>query len=51
MKTPMIKVVPQPGATLPYSEFKGFKAVPNGVTLPSFLNVFIFDVVAILRIL
>ena len=26
-------VVPQPGATLPYSEFKGFKRVPRTVTL------------------
>ena len=25
--------VPQPGATLPYSEFKGFNKVPKGVVI------------------
>jgi hypothetical protein len=27
----MKRVVPQPGATLPYSEFKGFNALPKPV--------------------
>ncbi len=31
MKTPMSTVVPQPGATLPYSEFSGFRTFPNRV--------------------
>jgi hypothetical protein len=44
----MTTVVPQPGATLPYSEFKGFKAVPKAVTFPFVTGAFPFDVVAIL---
>lgn len=32
MKTPITTVVPQPGATLPYSEFSGFNNVPKAVT-------------------
>jgi len=32
MKTPIITVVPQPGATLPYSELSGFSNVPRAVT-------------------
>jgi len=49
MKVPITTVVPQPGATFPYSELSGFKAVPNGVTLP-FVTVFLpFDVVAIIE--
>ena len=31
MKIAINGVVPQPGATLPYSEFKGFNNVPKGV--------------------
>lgn len=34
MKTPIRAVVPQPGNTLPASEFKGRNKVPNGVTIP-----------------
>ena len=33
IKTPIITVVPQPGATFPYSELSGFKSVPSAVTL------------------
>ena len=33
INTPIITVVPQPGATLPYSELRGFNKVPNVVTL------------------
>jgi len=29
-------VVPHPGATLPYSEFRGFRRVPRLVTKPLF---------------
>ena len=29
MKTPITGVVPQPGATLPYSAFNGLKISPN----------------------
>jgi hypothetical protein len=29
IKNPMTRVVPQPGATLPYSEFKGLKISPS----------------------
>ena len=29
---PIRPVVPQPGATFPYSEFSGFIAVPSAVT-------------------
>ena len=32
IKTPIITVVPQPGATLPYSELSGFSNVPKAVT-------------------
>jgi hypothetical protein len=50
MKTPINTVVPQPGATLPYSEFIGFSNYPNGVTKlvskPSCL-IFAVDFVAI----
>ena len=31
MKTPITGVVPQPGETLPYSEFKGRNRLPNFV--------------------
>ena len=31
MKTPINTVVPQPGATLPYSEFSGLRMFPNRV--------------------
>jgi len=31
MKTAITEVVPQPGATLPYSEFKGLSTSPNQV--------------------
>ena len=31
MKTPINTVVPQPGKTLPASEFSGLNKVPNGV--------------------
>lgn len=31
MKTPMSGVVPQPGTTLPYSEFKGLRMSPKRV--------------------
>ena len=37
MKTAIRIVVPQPGATLPYSEFNGFKALPKAVTFPVLL--------------
>ena len=47
IKTPITGVVPQPGATFPYSEFRGFKAVPNAVTFPFVTVVLPFDVVAI----
>ena len=40
IKTPIRTVVPQPGATLPYSEFNGFKAVPNAVTFPPPIGAF-----------
>jgi hypothetical protein len=35
MKNAMSGVVPQPGATFPYSEFSGFSRVPRFVTNPS----------------
>jgi hypothetical protein len=47
MKVAITTVVPQPGATFPYSEFRGFKAVPNAVTFPLVTAVLPFDVVAI----
>jgi hypothetical protein len=48
MKIAIKTVVPQPGATLPYSEFKGFKRVPNEVTIPvSITSDLIFDVVPV----
>lgn len=33
MKIAIIGVVPQPGATFPYSEFKGRRRVPTAVTI------------------
>ena len=36
--TPISGVVPQPGATLPYSEFKGFNKFPKPVCLSSDLE-------------
>jgi len=39
----MTGVVPQPGATFPYSEFSGFSSVPKFVTRPvSILLCFVF---------
>jgi hypothetical protein len=34
INTPIRTVVPQPGNTLPASEFKGRNKVPKGVTIP-----------------
>ncbi len=34
MKTPINTVVPQPGKTLPASEFNGRNRVPSGVEIP-----------------
>jgi len=34
MKTPITTAVPHPGATFQYSELRGFRAVPSGVTFP-----------------
>jgi hypothetical protein len=34
IKTPINTVVPQPGNTLPASEFSGRNKVPSGVTIP-----------------
>jgi hypothetical protein len=34
INTAINTVVPQPGNTLPASEFNGLKRVPNGVTIP-----------------
>ena len=34
MNTPIITVVPQPGATFPYSELSGRNTVPNRVIFP-----------------
>lgn len=48
MKIPIITVVPQPGATFPYSEFNGFKIVPNVVTFPFELDILFFDIVVII---
>ena len=48
MNSPMITVVPQPGATLPYSEFKGFNIVPKGVFFPFVLDILFFDIVVML---
>jgi hypothetical protein len=39
--TAIIGVVPQPGATLPYSEFKGRKSSPNLVR--NAIKIFIFN--------
>jgi hypothetical protein len=33
MNTPIMNVVPQPGATFPYSEFNGRKIEPTFVTI------------------
>jgi len=53
MKTPMITVVPQPGATLPYSELSGFSNVPRAVTFAVSFDCtdlpLAVDVVAIVR--
>jgi hypothetical protein len=35
INTPISGVVPQPGVTFPYSEFRGFRRVPRFVTNPS----------------
>ena len=43
----MITVVPHPGATLPYSEFKGLSKVPNVVTLLVLRSLLVFDVVPV----
>jgi len=50
MNTPIITVVPHPGATFPYSEFKGFSIVPNTVTLPFEFDILFFDRVVIYNI-
>jgi len=47
MKTPIITVVPHPGATFPYSEFKGFNIVPRVVTFPLEFDILFFDSVVI----
>lgn len=44
---PIITVVPHPGATLPYSEFKGFNMVPKVVIFPLELDILFFDIVVI----
>lgn len=46
--TPITGVVPHPGATFPYSEFKGFSIVPNVVTLPFEFDILFFDIVVII---
>ena len=38
MKTAIKTVVPQPGKTLPASEFNGRNRVPNGVWIPGSSN-------------
>jgi len=48
MNTAIRTVVPQPGATFPYSEFNGFSAVPSAVTFPWLAPAdFTFDVVPV----
>ena len=47
MNTPIMTVVPHPGATLPYSEFSGFNKVPNVVTLLLLKSLLVFDVVPV----
>lgn len=46
MNIPIIKVVPQPGETFPYSEFSGFSIVPNAVIFPCD-DILFFDIVVI----
>jgi len=41
IKKPIKGVVPQPGDTLPYSEFSGFRTVPRFVTEPIFFRILI----------
>lgn len=43
----IIVVVPHPGATLPYSEFKGFSIVPKGVIFPCVFDSLFFENVVI----
>ena len=43
MNKAIIIVVPHPGATFPYSEFKGFNADPSAVTFPVFSGEDTFD--------
>ena len=47
MNTPIMTVVPHPGATLPYSEFSGFNKVPNVVTLLLLKSLLVFEVVPV----
>lgn len=47
MKIPIITVVPQPGATFPYSEFNGFSIVPRVVIFPLEFDILFFDSVVI----
>lgn len=51
IKIAIIFVVPQPGATLPYSEFKGFRMLPKTVTFPLEFDILFFEIVVILNIL
>lgn len=48
INTAITPVVPQPGATFPYSEFKGFSIVPNVVTFPLEFDILFFEIVVIL---
>jgi|LakMenE18May11ns_1017448.scaffolds.fasta_scaffold9589997_3 hypothetical protein len=41
----IIAVVPHPGATFPYSEFSGFKIVPNLVIFPLNFDILFFEIV------
>ena len=47
INTPIITVVPHPGATFPYSELRGFSKVPSVVTLLVFADLLAFDVVPV----
>ncbi len=48
INTPIITVVPQPGATFPYSEFSGFKIVPKVVTFPLEFDTLFFEIVVMI---
>lgn len=47
INTAIIIVVPHPGATFPYSEFNGFRIVPNVVIFPLEFDTLFFEIVVI----